>query len=166
MAVDAFLLINDQAGAVNGESIDTSHPKLLQIQNFSFGVELPASPGTGTGLGAGKANIRQFEFDVDNSTASPTLFQHACDGTHCKNATLYIRKAGGTPQDYYVWKFQDLVLTKFEVTCGESIVEKVAFAFTAIYCEYKAQKKDGSLDSALKGGWDVKLNAAWGGTFA
>jgi type VI secretion system secreted protein Hcp len=164
MSVDAFLKITDQAGDVKGESIDKAHEKLLQIRNFSFGVEATASASTGTGLGAGKAAMRQFEFDVDNSTASPTLFGHCCDGTHCKTAELYIRKAGGKPVDYYVWKFKDLVITKFEVSCSEEIVEKVAFAFTAIYCEYKAQKADGSLDSALKSGWDVKLNGPWAGS--
>jgi len=163
MAVDAFLLITDQSGDIKGESVDKSHAKLLQIRNFSFGVDNGSSAATGGGLGAGKATMRDFEFDVDNSTASPTLFQHCCDGTHCKSAVLYIRKAGGKPQDYYVWKFKDLIIKKFEVTCAEEIVEKIAFSFTAIYTEYKMQKPDGSLDSALNGGWDVKENDTWDG---
>ncbi len=162
--VDAFLLITDQSGDIKGESKDDKHAALIQIQNFSFGVEMAASASIGTGLGAGKAIGKHFEFEVSNSTASPILFQHCCDGHHCKSATLYIRKAGGTPQDYYVWKFKELVITKFELTCSDDIVEKIAFAYTGIYCEYKPQKSDGSLDSALKGGWDVKLNKVWGGS--
>ena len=163
MAVDAFLLITDQSGDIKGESVDSAHKGLLQIQNFSFGVENKSSVTTGGGLGAGKAEMRAFEFDVNNSTASPTIFQHCCDGSHCKGATLFIRKSGGKPQDYYIWKFKDLIITKFEVSCSEDIVEKVAFSFTAIHTEYKMQKPDGSLDSGLKGGWDVKLNAPWNG---
>jgi type VI secretion system secreted protein Hcp len=162
--IDAFLLITDQSGDIKNESIDKNHPGLLQIQNFSFGVELQSSPGTGTGMAAGKSVSKQFEFDVNNSKASPILFSHCCDGTHCKSAVLYIRKAGGTPQDYYVWKFKDLVITKFEVTCSDDILEKIAFAFSAIWCEYKPQKPDGSLDSGINSGWDVKTNAPWGGS--
>jgi type VI secretion system secreted protein Hcp len=162
--VDAFLMITDQSGDIKGESKDDAHPKHLQIQNFKFGVELAASAATGTGMGAGKSVAKYFEFEVSNSAASPTLLQHCCDGTHCKGATLYVRKAGGKPQDYYVWKFKDLVITKFEIACSDDILEKIAFAYTAIYCEYKPQKEDGSLDSALKGGWDVKLNKPWGGS--
>jgi len=161
--IDAFLEINDQNGKIKGESIDDAHKELLQIQNFSFGVEMAASASIGTGLGAGKAQHKYFEFEVSNSTASPILFQHVCDGTHCKNATLYLRKAGGKPQDYYIWKFTDLIITKFEVSCSDDILEKIAFSYTQIACEYKPQKNDGSLGSGLKGGWDVKVNKPWQG---
>jgi type VI secretion system secreted protein Hcp len=161
--IDAFLEIVDQQGKIKGESKDDTHKEKMQIQNFTFGVELSATPSIGTGLGAGKAMIKQFEFEVSNSTASPTLLQHCCDGTHCKSATLFIRKAGGKPQDYYIWKFTDLVITKFEISCSDDIVEKIAFAYTQIACEYKPQKEDGSLGSGLKGGWDVKVNKPWQG---
>jgi len=70
----------------------------------------------------------------------------------CKSATLTSarrRHAAG----YYIWKFKDLLITKFEIACSDDIVEKIALRLTAIYCEYKPQKPDGSLDSALKGGW-------------
>src|SRR5690348_17335816 len=106
MAVDAFLEILDQSGPIKGECKDNVHKEKLQIRNFSFGVEATASAATGTGLGAGKATLKTFSFDVDNSTASPILFKYCCNGTHCKGATLYVRKAGGLPRDYYVWKFK------------------------------------------------------------
>jgi type VI secretion system secreted protein Hcp len=161
--IDAFLEITDQSGKIKGESVDDKHKEKLQIFNFGFKVELEATPGVGTGLGAGKSVLKEFEFEVANSTASPTLLQHCCDGTHCKDATLYIRKAGGKPQDYYIWKFTDLVITKFDLNCSDDIVEKIAFAFTAVACEYKPQKADGSLGSGLKGGWDQKKNIVWAG---
>ncbi len=166
MSVDAFLMITDQKGDIKAESSDKNHPKHLQIRNYSFGVKNEATASTGSGLGAGKADMEQFEFDMDNSTASPTIFQHCCDGTHCKSAVLYIRKSGGDdPKDYYIWKFKDLVITEFKVTIGSNgeIEEHIAFAFTAVHCDYKMQKPDGSLDSALQGGWDVKQNGTWGG---
>jgi type VI secretion system secreted protein Hcp len=161
--VDAFLEIKDSSGVIKGESKDNAHKELLQIQNFSFGVEMAAAASTGTGLGAGKAMVKHFEFEVSNSKASPTLFQHCCDGTHCASATLYLRKAGGKPLDYYIWKFTDLIITKFEISCSDDIVEKIAFSYSQIACEYKPQKQDGSLDSGLKGGWDVKVNGPWQG---
>lgn len=164
MAVDAFLEITDQSGVIKGESKDDQHKELLQIRNFSFGVEATASSATGTGMGAGKAVLKTFAFDVDNSVASPTLYKYCCNGTHCKSAILYVRKAGGTPKDYYVWKFKDLIITGFELSCSEEIVEKVALAYTALYCEYKPQNEKGELGSALKAGWDVKLNKEWGGS--
>ena len=161
MAVDAFLELKDQSGVVKGESKDDKHPDLLQITNFSFGVEMQASAATGTGLGAGKATLNKFQFDVSNSKASPVLFKLCCTGAHCPSAKLYIRKAGGKPEDYYIWSFKELILTGFELSCSEDITEKISFAYTGLACEYKPQKQDGSLDSGIKAGWDVKANKEW-----
>ena len=165
MAVDCFLEIVDVSKAIPGETTDSVHSGLLQIRNFSFGVEATASAATGSGLGAGKAILKAFSFDVDNSIASPILYKYCCNGFHCKTATLYVRKAGGKPLDYYVWKFKDLIITGFELSCGEEIVEKVTIAYTALYCEYKKQKQDGTLENtAYKAGWDVKINGEWNGS--
>ena len=161
MAVDAFLELEDQAGVIKGECTDDAHKELLQIQNFSFGVENTASATTGTGLGAGKATLKTFSFDVSNSKASPKLYLYCCNGTHLKSATLYIRKSGGKPQDYYIWCFEELLVTGFELNCSEEIIEKVSMAFTCLHTEYKPQKKDGSLDSGIKAGWSVKTNKEW-----
>lgn len=161
--VDAFLEIVDSAGnAIEGESGDDKHGKLLQISNFGFGVEMTSSASTGQGLGAGKAMLKTFSFDVANSKASPVLFKYTCNGDHCQKATLYIRKAGGTQQDYYIWNFKELLLVGFELSCGEDIVEKVTFAYTGVSCEYRTQDQKGQVSkSGLKAGWDVKKNIEW-----
>jgi type VI secretion system secreted protein Hcp len=159
--IDAFLELHDQAGAVKGEGTDDAHPGLLQIQNFSFGVEMVSSGQTGTGHGAGKATLKAFSFDVSNSKASPTLFKYCCNGQHFKKAILYIRKAGGKPQDYYIWNFTELLCTGFELNCGDDIVEKITMAFSGVHCEYKPQKENGDLDSGIKAGWNIKQNKEW-----
>jgi type VI secretion system secreted protein Hcp len=156
--IDAFLEINDQSGKIKGESLDKDHSGLLQIQNFTFGVEMATSAGTGTGLGAGKAMPKVFEFEVSNSTASPVLFKHVCSGEHCKDATLYIRKAGGKPQDYYIWKFTTLLITKFDLVCSDNIVERVAFSYEQIECEYKPQDSKGALGPGVKAKHNVNTN--------
>jgi type VI secretion system secreted protein Hcp len=159
--IDAFLELHDQSGMVKSECIDDKHKDKLQIQNFSFGVEMVSSGQTGTGHGAGKCQAKAFSFDVSNSKASPTLFKYCCNGTHFKKATLYIRKAGGKPQDYYIWNFEELLCTGFELNCGDDIVEKITLAFSGIHTEYKPQKKDGSLDSSIKAGHHIKKNVDW-----
>ena len=159
MAVDAFLEIKDSGKAVvEGESLDKKHPKLIQIRDYSFSIEQKASSDTGTGLGSGKAELKEFSFTVSNSKASPVLVGLVCKGDHCDSAVLYIRKAGGGQADYYIWTFKELLITKFEFSGSEEISEKISFAYTAVHCEYKPQKADGSLDSGIKFGWDVKEN--------
>lgn len=157
--IDAFLEIIDSSGnAIAGESLDSKHKNLLQIRDFSFGVTMKASVETGTGLGAGKCEMKEFEFTVSNSKASPTLLEYCCNGDHCQKATLYIRKATGKQDDYYIWTFKELIITNFGLSCSEDIGEKINFAYTAIACEYKQQKQDGSLMAGVKAGWDAKEN--------
>jgi type VI secretion system secreted protein Hcp len=163
MAVDAFLEIVDSNGAtIEGESLDAQHKNLLQIRNFSFAIEMPASPDTGTGLGAGKVNLKVFSFEVANSKASPILFKYCCNGDHCQKATLYVRKAGSKQQDYYKWYFKELLITGFDLSCSEDITEKVSFAYTGIAVEYHQQDQKGQVSSSsINAGWDAKANDAW-----
>ena len=163
MAVDAFLEILDSGGtAIEGESKDSAHEKLLQIRNFEFGVSMKADPTVGSGLGGGKAEFKEFTFDVDNSKASPVLFRYCCNGEHCQKAVLYVRKPGGKQQDYYIWTFKELSITNFGISCSENIVEKISFLYTALACEYRVQDQKGQIaKSGLKAGWDVKLNSEY-----
>src|SRR5262245_252183 len=134
MAVDAFLEIFDSKGnAIEGESLDKTHSKKLQIRNFAFGVEMKHSAEVGTGLGAGKVELKLFSFEFANSKASPILLKNCCAGDHCQKAILSIRKAGTGQHDYYIWTFQELLITGFELSCSEDITEKITFAYTGIH---------------------------------
>jgi type VI secretion system secreted protein Hcp len=156
--IDAFLYLEDQKGAVKGETKDKAHKDLIQVHDFSFGAAAAASVGTGTGLGAGKVMLHEFVFHVHASKASPVLFDDLCRGAHCPKATLFIRKAGGKPQDFYVWKFEDLICTGFELNCSDDIIETVSFAYAKVSVSYSPQKADGSLDSAVEASYDQKVN--------
>lgn len=157
--IDAFLEITDSSGnVIKAESNDKNHKDLLQIRDFGFSVAMKASVETGTGLGAGKCEMKEFTFAVGNSKASPNLLKYCCNGDHCQKAVLYIRKATGKQDDYYIWTFKELIITNFELTCSEDITEKISFAYTALACEYKQQKQDGSLMAGVKAGWDNKAN--------
>lgn len=160
MAVDAFLDMYDSKGSkIEGESFDKHHEKKLQIRNFSFAVEMKHSAETGSGLGAGKVELKAFSFEVANSKASPVLFKYCCNGEHLQKAILYVRKAGGTQQDYYVWNFKELLITNFELNCSEDITEKITFAYTGIHTEYRLQDQKGAVTkTGVKAGWDGKTN--------
>jgi type VI secretion system secreted protein Hcp len=156
--IDAFLYIEDQKGAIKGESKDKTHKDKIQVSNFRFGAEARASEKTGTGLGAGKAMLKEFIFEIHGSKASPVLFGTLCTGMHCPKAELYVRKAGGKPQDFYVFKFWDLIITDYQLDCADDITETIAFKFTKIHTAFSPQKADGSLDSPVEFEYDVKLN--------
>ena len=83
------------------------------------------------------------------------------NGTHIKKATLSVRKQGGEQLVYYKVTLEDLVISSY-VSGGASgagdIQEEFALSFAKVKFEYKPQKADQSLDSAIEGGWDIKRN--------
>ena len=55
MAFDCFLELYDSKGKpIEGESIDKTHSKKLQVKSYNFGVEHPVESGLGTGMASGK----------------------------------------------------------------------------------------------------------------
>jgi type VI secretion system secreted protein Hcp len=166
MSVDMFLEF-DADSKIVGESIDDKHGKCLQIDGFSFGAEMPASAESGTGLGAGKVKFDQFNFKTKSSLASAPAFRDMYSGKHIKKATLYLRKAGGTQEDYMKFIFKELIITKYAIDgSGEEPTEDLAFAYTGLYVYYAPQDQKGAIDNGNKrdAGWDVKANKEWLGT--
>jgi type VI secretion system secreted protein Hcp len=110
-------------------------------------------------------------------SASPLLMLACASGQHIKKAVLYVRKAGGTQQDYYVVTLTDVLVSSYqsgggalatsrdsksdidlEQEHGPLPVDQFSLNFAKIGFDYKPQKADGSLDSTISAGWDVKSN--------
>ena len=163
MAFDSFLELFDSKGkAIEGESIDKTHSKKLQVKSFTFGVEHPVESGLGTGMASGKTKMKEFEVEVLQSKGSPIMYELSCTGDHLSKAILYVRKAGSTQQDYTIWTFVELFITGFDVSCGDgadAMVEKIKFAYTGLQYEYRQQDEKGQVSkSGIKSGWNVKKN--------
>jgi len=167
MAFDAFLKID----SIDGESPDDKHKNEVQLAGFKFEMTQTASVGAGSGAGSGKIKMGDFEFlaPIGKQTV---LLQNACEtGKHITSAVMSIREAGGTQQDYYKVTLSDCVVTSYKVGVRpgadwiidpdfpqDGLLEIFAIAFSKIEREYSPQKSDGSLDSPVKGGYDVKAN--------
>ena len=155
MAVDYFLKLD----GVPGESKDAKHKGELDVDSFAFGVaRAGSSAGAGGGAGAGKASFQHLTVTARLSKASPTLMLACATGKHIKEAVLTARKAGKGQQDYYVIRLKDVVVTSYQVGGAEADgpFDQVALGFAQVQVEYRAQKADGSLEPAVKAGYDVK----------
>lgn len=155
--VDYFLKID----GVTGESKDHAHKEELQISSWSWGMTNAGSNVKGTGAGSGKVAMQDFHFTVERSKASPTLFKFCASGKHIKNAVLTLRRAGETPQDYEKWTFTDLLISSFQTggSGGDILpIDQISFNYGKVEFGYKAQKEDGTLDSEVKHGFDLKTN--------
>ena len=155
--VDYFLKIE----GVPGESTDDKHKNEIDVLSWSWGETNEGAHGFGGGGGAGKVSMQDFNFVMNYNKASPKLFLFCATGTHIPKAVLTCRRAGEKQQEYLVVTFTDLLVSSYQTggSSGDVIpVDQISLNFTKIEYEYKPQKKDGTLDSPEKAGYDVKAN--------
>ena len=157
MSVDYFLKID----GITGESADAKHKNEIQLEAFSWGETNPApSGGGGGGGGAGKVHVQDFSFTSRFNKSSPQLMLACAKGQHLKLATFTVRREGKAQQEFLVIKLTDVLVTSYQ-TGGTSDVlpmDQISLAFSKVEMEYRPQKPDGSLDTPIKAGWDVKQN--------
>jgi type VI secretion system secreted protein Hcp len=157
VAVDYFLKID----GVQGESFDVKHKGEIQLESFSWGETSPGGAGPGGGAGAGKVQMQDLVVTMVVSKASPKLMLSCATGKHYKEATLTARRTGKAQQEFLVFKFKDVVVTSYQTggsAHGDAPIDQASLGFSTIELDYRPQKADGSLDAAVKGGWDLKQN--------
>jgi type VI secretion system secreted protein Hcp len=158
MASDYLLEIE----GIKGESNDSKHGGTIEIESFSWGATNTGSHAAGGGGGAGKVSYQDIHFTTGVNKSSPLLMLACATGQHIKKAVLFVRKQGGDQQEYYTVTMEDLLVSSFQSAghSGDRSVPTDQFSlnFTKIKFEYKPQKADGSLDSAVTAGYDLKVN--------
>jgi type VI secretion system secreted protein Hcp len=158
MAQDIFLKID----GIPGEALDAKHAGEIEVVNWAFGVSQTGDFHVGGGGGAGKANFQDFHFEHRVNKASPRLFLACASGEHIKSATLTVRKAGKEQYEFLKFTFTDLLIASVQdggsSHSPELPTQNVTIAFSKVEVEYRPQKSDGTLDAAIKHGWDLKKN--------
>ena len=153
---DAFLKIE----GIEGESLQKGHEKEIELSSFSWGEQNTGSFAGNLGGGSGKVSMQDFHYSVPINKSSPKLFLACATGEHIKGATLTIRKAGKTQQEFLKWKFTDLLISSYHTggSGGADVLpmDQVSFNFTKIEVSYAPQKQDGSLDASIPAGYDLK----------
>ena len=158
-AVDYFIKIE----GIEGESTDDKHKNEIDLESFSWGAtqSTPRDLATGMASGKGKVSVKDFNFTMKTSKASPKLFLACCNGQRIKSAVLVARKAGKEQQEYLKVTLSDCLVSKFEAGASPNDLvpnEQIGLSFSKIEIEYKDQKVDGSLGGATKAGYDMKAN--------
>jgi len=107
MAFDAFLNVC----GIKGESQDYKHKGEIDVLSFSFGASQTGTFATGGGGGAGKGQVDDLRITKKLDSSSPLLFLNCIGGTHLKEATLTVRKAGGQQLEYLKVKLTDVLIS-------------------------------------------------------
>jgi len=159
MAIDMFLKLGD----IKGESKDSAHKEEIDIQTFQWGMMQSGSMHQGGGGGAGKVSINNLSLAKSMDKASPNLMMACSTGKHYPEATLTVRKAGGSsPVEYMIITLKEVMVASYESDAGTSdeiIKERIALNFGKVEVSYQPQKADGSKDGgAVKYGWNIREN--------
>ena len=155
--VDYFLKLD----GVQGEATGKGHEKEIDIISFSWGATQGGTNALGSGAGAGKVSFHDMTIQKKTDKASTTLFLNCSSGAHIKEGTLTCRKAGGGQQEYLKIKLSDILVSSYHQGGANSEViptESLTLNFSKVQITYSPQKADGTLDSAVNSGWDVKSN--------
>ena len=159
-AVDYFLKIE----GVDGESHDSKHKNELDIESWSFGETNSGTGHAGGGHGAGKVVMQDMHFVTKYQKSSPKLMLACANGEHIKKATLTCRRAGKEQQEYLKITLSDVLVSSYQTggsAHGDVVpTDQFSLNFAKIEFEYKPQKQDGTLDSAVKAGDNPKENQA------
>jgi type VI secretion system secreted protein Hcp len=157
MAVDIFLKI----AGVDGESKDDKHKKEMDILAWSWGLSNSGSAHVGGGAGAGKVNVQDVSFTKWVDAATPKLVLACCNGSHYDEATLVVRKSGGSPVEYIKLKLQEVLVTSVSTggSGGEDrLTENITLNFAKFNLDYTPQDDKGAAGTAIPAGWDVAAN--------
>ena len=158
MASDYLLEID----GIKGESSDAKHKETIEVSSFSWGVSNAGSFAAGGGGGAGKASFQDLHFTSTVNKASPLLAKACATGQHIKKATLFVRKAGGDQQDYYVIKLEDILCSSYQSGGSEGSsalpTDQFSLNYAKIEYNYSVQKPDGSVEAPVIFKYNLKEN--------
>ena len=157
MAVDMFLKIE----GIKGESSDDKHKGEIEVLSWSWGASQTGTMHQGSGGGAGKANVQDITVTKYIDRSTPLLLQQCMKGAHIKEATLTVRKAGGTPLEYIKIKMESALISSVSVggSGGEDrLTENIAINFAKVGMDYVPQKADGTGDAAVHFAYDIAAN--------
>ena len=159
MAVNAYLYID----GVEGPS--SSKPGHIDVLSFSFGVSQTAVYGAGASgkeAKAGRADFSNLTIMKVLDKTTPLLFDHSASGNILKKVyLLYDKPVGDKQQDYFRIWIKDALITSVQLSgSNENPTESVSFAFQAEEIAYRPEKDDGTLDAAIRKGYDLELLTA------
>jgi type VI secretion system secreted protein Hcp len=156
MALEAFLKIE----GIPGESRKAGHPDEIDILSFSFGASNPTTVAKGSGAGASQVSISSFNIMKMTDLASTALFLRCAKGEHIPEATVTLRKAGGTkPLEYLTYKFSKVYVENIQWSGSsggdDSPAESLSLAFEKVEIVYSQQADDGTPKKTVGSGWDI-----------
>jgi type VI secretion system secreted protein Hcp len=159
VAVNAYLYID----GVEGPS--TSRTGCIDVLSFSWGVSQTAVYGAGASgkeAKAGRADFSNLSIMKVLDKTSPLLCDHCATGNILdKVYILYDKPVGDKQQPYFRIWLKDALITSVQLSgSNENPTESISFAFQGVEIAYAPEKDDGSLDAAIRKGYNLETLTA------
>lgn len=143
---DIFLSVQTKrAGKLKGEASTEGHVDDIEVRSIAWGVSSPTA--VGSTAATGRRQYKHLTIVKGIDSASTGLLSSLVSNDEVKEATLTLRKAGGSAAvDYWVMKFGQGRVIAVDLIVDELGVpmESVSFAYAEIEIEYKRQQGAGS----------------------
>jgi type VI secretion system secreted protein Hcp len=153
-ADDLFL----QVPGVQGDSTDLAFVGAIGVNSFSWGVANPDNK---------VAHFSDFQFTKNVDRSSPRLLQLVANNqvipTTVKLSTV---KSGAQRQVYRAFCFTGVQFTNLQSSAsagGGTSSESVSFSYATVVERFTPQNEDGTLGTAILGGWDILKNLPFSG---
>jgi type VI secretion system secreted protein Hcp len=143
MAIDAFMKL----GTIKGESAVKGFEKQIDVLAWSWGVSNSGTMHQAKGGGAGKANVQDLSFTHYVDAATPNLMLGCCQGTHYPDATLTMRKAGGTQLVFLTIVLKNVLVSSYSIGGSggeERLTANVTLNFSEFEVKYQPQNEKGA----------------------
>jgi type VI secretion system secreted protein Hcp len=159
MAFVAFLMLD----GVQGESKDAAHKGEIHLNSYAIGASNAGVGAAGGGSGSCKVSFQDVVITKFVDKASSKLLQYCASGKHISKGVITARTAGDKPLEFLKIELTDVVISSMQHVGNSSgdqpkPVETVTLNFAKIAQNYVEQKADGTGESPVSAGWDLKAN--------
>ena len=160
MSFDGYLRLD----GVPGECTDDKHKDWIEILSYEMGLSQgsSASHSTAGGSAAGKVNFHDLTINHFVDKASAKLFEMCAKGTHIKDGTIELCRAGGDKFKYLEIKLDNLLVTSLSSSGAPSGSDFPSEVFTLnfgkIKVTYFKQNEKGGGAGQVAFGWDLTAN--------
>jgi type VI secretion system secreted protein Hcp len=159
MPVNAFMKFSNDAQGESKQKGFEGEKGWFEIQSWDWEIEAESSWTKGGGASVGKPNPGKLNFEHYFDKSSPAIMRFICQGKSFDSAELNMCKTTGAPipEQYFKMVMKNAYITKVSNSGTEegNVTQKVECVFKEIFIEYKPQKNDGKLDSAMKYHWNI-----------
>lgn len=159
MAVDIFLKLSN---GILGESQDETHAEEIDVLAWSWGLSQSGTTHMGGGGGGGKVNVQDISITKYVDLASNDLIKRCCSGEHITDGLLTVRKAGGSPIEYFKMKMYNIMISSYQTGGSKDgldrIQESLTLNFNRFEIDYTLQTEAGGEGTATTSTWDIAKN--------